>query len=289
MRARKVALCDLASVADEEWVDRSRRPYVAGSDAWVPAKDGYPADAILPERRRRGGRGYQMIGDIAVLHGAAPAPEEVAAIVAERRPRGVLLLRGFSGDMRIPEVEVLYGSAGEVRHREQGCTYVLDPSRVMFAQGNRVEKARIAALVRPEERIADMCAGIGYFSIPAARSGGRVHAMEINPIAFEYLKRTILANRVEDRVQADCGDCRTLLSGEYDRVIIGHFDAVGMLRPALRHVRPGSVLHVHSLGPAADGIRAIAKEAGYTADISARRVKKYGPHTWHMVQDVILA
>jgi len=79
---------------------------------------------------------------------------------------------------------VVYGSAGEVRHREQGCTFILDPTRVMFAQGNRVEKARIAALVRPGERIADMFAGIGYFTIPAARSGARIHAMEINPVAL---------------------------------------------------------------------------------------------------------
>ena len=36
-----------------------------------------------------------------------------------------------------------------------------------------------------------MFAGFGYFSIPLAGAGAEVHAMEINPFPFEFLKRTI--------------------------------------------------------------------------------------------------
>ncbi|WP_243669801.1 hypothetical protein [Methanoculleus chikugoensis] len=193
--------------------------------------------------------------------------------------------------MRIPDVEILYGTAGEVRHREQGCTFFLDPTRVMFAQGNRNEKARIAALVRPGERIADMFAGIGYFTIPAAMSGARVHAMEINPIAFEYLQRNIMANHVRGRAAGELGDCRELLSGVYDRVLMGgHFDAPLNAR---RRPRPrpggGSVLHVHSIGDVSETIRERVGEAGFSAAVTSRRVKKYGPHAWHMVQDVTIS
>ncbi len=290
MNARKVPLEALRSLGDAEWIDRSRRPYVADGIAWVPVKAGYPADAVLPERRGYVGRGYHLVGDIAVLHGGpAPTEEELSAIVGHCRPRGVVRIRALQGAERIPEVEVLYGTAGDVRHREQGCTFWLDPSRVMFAQGNRREKARIAALVREGERVADMFAGIGYFTIPVACSGARVHAMELNPTAFEYLKRNIIENRVGDRVTAERGDCRTLMDGRYDRVIMGHFDAPSMLDVALAHVRAGSVLHVHSVGDATDEIRRRVREAGFSASIATRRVKKYGPRTWHMVQDVTIS
>ncbi|MDD4137480.1 MAG: SAM-dependent methyltransferase, partial [Methanoregula sp.] len=89
-----------------------------------------------------------------------------------------------------PRTELLWGTAGEVRHRESGYTYILDPQNVMFSMGNRNEKTRIARLIRAgsgNERVADMFAGIGYFTIPMAGAGARVHAMEINPVAFGYL------------------------------------------------------------------------------------------------------
>ncbi|KUL01667.1 MAG: Uncharacterized protein XE10_0951 [Methanoculleus marisnigri] len=289
MRARKVPAGALTDCLDAEWVDRTRRPYVEGGTAWVPVREGYPADANLPERETYRGRGYHLVGDIAVLHGPLPSEEELAGIIRHCHPRGVVRVKDFLGAMRIPDAEVLYGTAGEVRHREQGYTFILDPTRVMFAQGNRTEKARIAALVRPGERVADMFAGIGYFSIPAAVSGATVHAMEINPTAFEYLKRNIMANHVADRVTAEVGDSRTLLAGVYDRVLMGHFEAPSMLADALAHVRSGSVLHVHSIGDTAAAIREQAGEAGFAAAITSRRVKKYGPHAWHMVQDVTVS
>ena len=289
MRARRVPAAVLADIVGAEWVDPARRPYVRGGTAWVPVREGYPADADLPERESYRGRGYHRIGDVAVLRGDAPSEAELAAIVEHCRPRGVLLVKGYLGDMRIPDVEILYGNTGEVCHREQGYTFILDPARVMFAQGNRNEKARIASLVRPGERVADMFAGIGYFTIPAAAGGAQVHAMEINPIAFEYLQRNSMANHVADRVTAENGDSRILLSGTYDRILMGHFDAPSMLADALAHAHSGSVLHVHSIGGATGAIHDAAAGAGFTATITSRRVKKYGPHAWHMVQDVTIS
>ncbi len=289
MRTRKVPAAALADIAGAEWADPARRPYVRDGTAWVPVREGYPADADLPEREVYRGRGYHLIGDVAVLHGDAPSEDELAAIVEHCRPRGIIWVKGYTGAMRIPDTEILYGTAGDVRHREQGYTFIFDPGRVMFAQGNRGEKARIAALARPGERVADMFAGIGYFTIPAAACGAHVHAMEINPTAFEYLERNIMENRVEDRVTAEPGDCRDLLAGVYDRIIMGHFDAPAMLPDTLAHIRQGSVLHVHSIGDTADTIRDAVGKAGLSAVITSRRVKKYGPHAWHMVQDVTIS
>jgi tRNA wybutosine-synthesizing protein 2 len=291
MRARKISRDLLSTISSEDWVDHSRSPFVDGDDCWVPVLEGMPFDREIVRPPHYAGRGYYMIGDVAVIHGEKPAPAEVDTIVGFRNPRGVLWLESLQDIMRTPHTEILFGTVDEVRHRENGYTFILDPRKVMFSQGNREEKMRIADLIRAgpgNERVADMFAGIGYFSIPAAGAGARVHAMEINPVAFGYLERNIRENALADRIDAELGDCRGLLDGTYDRILMGHFDAIAMLGDALRHVKTGSILHLHSIGPEEDRIRATLESAGFSATIQVHKVKKYRPHAWHVVQDVTI-
>jgi tRNA wybutosine-synthesizing protein 2 len=292
MRVREVRTDRLGAVSGEVWVDLTRHPYVEGETAWVPVREGFAFDREIPERHAYAGRGYFMLGDVAVVHGDRPAEKEVAGIVRFRHPRGVLWIESLDGVTRTPVTEILWGSAGEVCHREEGYTYYLDPGRVMFAQGNRDEKMRMARLVRESPagaRVADMFAGIGYFAIPMAGSGAKVHAMEINPVACAYLERNIAANGLAGRVQVSCGDCRVHLSGTYDRVVMGHFDAVTMLPAVFSHVHGRSVIHVHSIGDVSGTIQDLAEGAGFSPSINVHKVKKYRPHEWHIVQDVTLS
>jgi tRNA wybutosine-synthesizing protein 2 len=288
IRIREVPLEELHSVLESDWADTTRKPYVSGETAYVPVRDGYAGTGNLTPCQRYRGRGYQMIGPIAVVRGERPSPEEVKEIVDWQHPQGVLWVSTHSGVCRIPITEVLYGNSCDVIHRESGLLFCIDPSKVMFSQGNRTEKMRIAALTRRGERVADMYAGIGYFTLPVARAGGVVHAMEINPVAFRYLQKNIGLNKYSDRIIATPGNCRDLLTGVYDRVIMGHFESARAISHVLPHVRPGSVLHVHSSGPQPPDITGQLKSADFKAEISIRAVKKTAPHCWHYVQDVTL-
>jgi tRNA wybutosine-synthesizing protein 2 len=287
-RVRQVPVSDLGPNLSGEWVDTKRRPFVDGDTAFVPVKERYSSESILSPRKPYRGRGYHMIGDIAVVRGKKPSAEELAELVAWKKPRGVLWIKSLDGDERIPDSELLYGTAGDVIHRESGFLYLLDPARVMFSQGNRLEKVRMASLVRPWETVADMFAGIGYFSIPMARAGAFVHAMEINPVACHYLEANAGLNHVDSLLNPECGDCRSLLKGEYDRIVMGHFGSVEMVPDALLHVHSGSELHVHSSGTVPPDIDRIITDAGFDPLINVRTVKKTGPGTWHFVQDVVL-
>ncbi|MDH7510344.1 MAG: SAM-dependent methyltransferase [Methanolinea sp.] len=289
MKVREVAQKDLSRIRDEDWVDWSRRPFVRGTVAYVPVRDGFPFSSILPDPRPYRGRGYTMIGTIAVFHGKEmPRDADVRAVEVSRNPTAVLWIPSCEGQRRKPRAHVLAGTPGEVVHRECGITYFLDPSRIMFSAGNRGEKERLRKMVRPGERVADMFAGIGYFSLPVALAGARVHAMEIDPGAFSFLVRNIRANGVADRVFPQLGDCRSCLSGTYDRIIMGHFDSCRYLDRALSHVREGSVLHVHTAGDASGPLEKILAERGTHATVETHRVKKLGPHIWHCVQDVTI-
>ncbi|MFA4859149.1 class I SAM-dependent methyltransferase family protein [Methanoregula sp.] len=291
MRVRQVPKKNLGNLITAEWVDRKRRPCIDGDIAWVPVKDGEQFDRDIPERSRYKGRGYYMIGDIAVIHGTRPGPSEIEEIVAFRHPGGILWIESLNDVTRTPHTHLVWGDGGEVSHKESGYTYILDPAKVMFSQGNREEKMRMASLIQNSghaERVADMFAGIGYFTIPMAGAGASVHAMEINPVSFGYLQRNIQKNNLSDRIHPSLGDCRTLLKGTYDRIVMGHFDAISMLPAVFPHVTSGSIIHLHSIGLVEDAIHAIMEGAGFSVSIDVHKIKKYRPHAWHVVQDVTI-
>lgn len=290
MRVRRVPAAALREWCGAAWVDSTRRPYVEGATAFVPVRDGFSWELELPERNGRAIRGFQRIGDIVLFHGPRPDTAAVEDAVRRCRPRGVLWVRGHEGVERVPRAELVHGSSGEVVHRESGIRYRLDPSLVMFSQGNREEKARLTRLVRPGERIADLFAGIGYFALGLARAGGFVHAMEINPVAHGYLCRNIELNGLAGRVRPECGDCRDLLSGTYDRLVLGHFESARSLEHALAHVRSGSHLHLHAIearpGDLAPGLVRQGERVGIPLTSSVRVIKKYAPGRLHTVHDL---
>lgn len=285
MKVRVVPVQDIPSIIAEEWVDSSRKPHVADGLGYVPVKTGYPYEEDLPERKRKG-RGFQQLGDVILIHGQPPSDDDLDEITRRYHPRAVLHLTSHEGTIRRPQVSLLSGTPGEVFHREAGIIYHLDPAEVMFSQGNRGEKQRVSSQIRPGEDICDMFAGIGYFTLPLARAGGRVFACEINPAAYRYLLSNRILNHLEDQIVPMLGDCRDLISGLFDRIHMGHFESISFLSLALNHLRPGGKIHLHTLGDREQEIREILNCSGYQTEISIHRVKKAGPCLWHLVYDL---
>eukprot|EP00758_Cryptobia_borreli_P005297 Tbor_TRINITY_DN4825_c0_g1::TRINITY_DN4825_c0_g1_i1::g.1515::m.1515/K07055/TRM12, TYW2; tRNA wybutosine-synthesizing protein 2 len=115
-------------------------------------------------------------------------------------------------------------------HMENQIKYSFDVAKVMFSSGNTEERMRFGTINAKGERVVDMFAGIGYFTIPLAKStGGRpkeIHALEKNPNSVMYLKLNAMQNVVEDIVKVYCGDNRDVtgnyLVGRCDRVLMGY-------------------------------------------------------------------
>jgi tRNA wybutosine-synthesizing protein 2 len=190
---------------------------------------------------------------------------------------------------------VISGEGTETVHKENGILYKLDVARVMFSSGNMEEKRRMASLDCRGETIADMFAGIGYFSLPLAlhAKAERVVACEINPVAFGYLVENIALNRVETVVQPFLGDNRDL-PGEHwaDRVLMGYVGTTEHFLPkAFELVKSGGVIHYHETCPVEEfperSLKRIAASAG-EARIEVLRqdeVKSYAPAISHYVID----
>lgn len=287
MRTRLVPVTNIVQSLQESWADSSRKPFVNEIGAYIPVKAGYDWSHIIAERSRIG-RGYQKLGDVIVFHGRKPDSEDIKDVLQRESPRGILWISGCEGDLRIPKIELIYGSGGEVIHRESGIRYLLDIQQVMFSQGNREEKSRIASFIRKGERVCDMFAGIGYFSLGMGKAGAYVHAIEINPVSFKYLEHNVRLNGLSHSIQSSLGDCRDKMSGLYDRIHMGHFDAISFLNIALSHSKPGTVLHVHMLNDQSSEINRILHSCGLDSDINIQKVKKTGPGVWHMVCDLVI-
>jgi tRNA wybutosine-synthesizing protein 2 len=237
----------------------------------------------LPERLRRYGP----------LLGEAWRDElGVETVLARQGP--------IDGELRTPNVVRLAGTSAETEVVEHGSRWRLDAARIMFAAGNRTERLRFAHQVRPEERVADLFAGIGYFTVPAARRSRRATflAVEKNPLAFRYLEENLQLNGIGDRVRPLLGDNREvpLEPRSFDRVLLGYLpSSLPWVDRAVRLLRPeGGELHVHlvvdargSLGSAEQAVRAELSRAGamLTRSVRAREVKPYGPGRSHIVVD----
>ncbi|GAA0673592.1 class I SAM-dependent methyltransferase family protein [Natronoarchaeum mannanilyticum] len=222
----------------------------------------------------------------------------------------VLAHEGVDGERREPDGRVIAGDPStETIHTEHGTRYALDLRDVMFSPGNKAERARMADVIAGEagptvetdregpERVFDMFAGIGYFTLPMARAGAEVTAAEINPTAYRYLIENAVLNDVQDRVEAYRADCRDVEVSGADRVVMGYYDAHEYLDDAVAAAASGGVLHVHEATPEAElwdrpvgRIEAAADRAGRGVEIEGKRkVKSHSEGVWHVVVDARVA
>lgn len=249
--------------------------------------------------------GFQRIGHIVILNlrpEASSLAGEIADIVLRKFSyvKTVCLTRGISGELRKPTVKYLAGEKRtETIHQENRCRFRLDVTRVMLSKGNLSERGRIPGLVRPGEVVADLFAGIGYFSIPVARNSSprKVYSIEKNPSSFRYLKENIRLNRVQGTVTPILGDCREVrLGGVADRVLMGYLPGTHNYLPAAFGAlkQGGGIIHYHDnfheselWEKPLDILESQSFRHGYALKRIAHKamVKEYSPRVCHVVLD----
>lgn len=246
-------------------------------------------------------RGWQIVGEVVLVHiPAILQPKK--ALIAEGllnlypRSKTVLETKRIAGEYRQPLVEKIAGDGTETLHKENYVVYRLDVAKIMFSQGNFYERRRMGT-VGKGERVVDMFAGIGYFSLPMAvhSKPEKILAIELNPLSYGYLCENIRLNHVEDIVEPVLGDCREKApAGWADRAIMGYVGTTQEYLPwGVRALKPGGILHYHETTPdrlvfdrPIRNIKDAAREQGRSAEVlNTIKVKKYSPGVWHVVVD----
>ncbi|HET7323586.1 MAG TPA: methyltransferase domain-containing protein, partial [Halococcus sp.] len=169
-------------------------------------------------------------------------------------------------------------------------------AEVYFSPRLATERHRVAEQVSRDEKIVDMFAGVGPFTIPFAKRGARVVAVDLNPVAVEYLRENARRNDVEGQVCAIEGDVREVEYEDWAERIVMNLPhtANEFLETAVRLASDDCVIHYYDIqheddpyGPGERAIRAAAD--GYEVTVETHQtVRSYAPHELNVCLDVRL-
>lgn len=236
---------------------------------------------------------YKKIGDILILDSSYTG-NDFEELSLKHNVKTIMKIDHIQGTKREPVYKILYGGETETVNKENGCLFKLDLSKVMWSKGNNNERLRIAKLVDDGERVIDMFAGIGYFSIPIGvhANASEVISIEINPNSYHFLCENIKLNKL-DNITPILGDCKDITPNyNADRIIMGYVKTTHhYLKVAIDSLNEGGILHYHETVPEklmnTRPIERIMSEAdGREVELlKINKIKKYAPGVEHVVVD----
>lgn len=247
---------------------------------------------------------YDVIGDIAVVK----LPEELlpyaaqignALLKAQPSLRAVMNDAGVKGEMRIREISMIAGSGtSETKHKEFGVTMIVDPGRAYFNPRLSTERMRIASLVKDNEIVIDMFAGVAPFPLVISKHSkpSAIYAIDINADAAELAERNVRSNKAKN-IKVICADSSSVVKElpPADRIIMNlpHL-ADTFLPDALSNLKKGGTVHMHKImersssSGTVNELLADMKRKGY--EVRADRVaelKTYSPTMSVYVLDIV--
>ncbi|MFQ5761953.1 MAG: class I SAM-dependent methyltransferase family protein, partial [Candidatus Bathyarchaeia archaeon] len=202
----------------------------------------------------------EIIGHIAILklpEELLPKAKDIASALMTAHKSIHTVLRQSSPvdlEFRLRQLKYVAGIESTVTtHREHGCVFNVDPTLVYFSPRLQFEHLRVARQIQPGETIVNLFAGVGSFSIAAAKKAqpAKVYSIDINAAAVRFMRENIRLNKVEGIVEALEGDARLVvhehLVGVADRVLMPLPEkAHDYLDVTLEALKPrGGVIHYY--------------------------------------------
>ncbi|MCL2712173.1 MAG: class I SAM-dependent methyltransferase family protein [Methanomassiliicoccaceae archaeon] len=247
---------------------------------------------------------YDVIGDIAIVR----FPDELilyassigdALLRTQSSLRAVMIDLGVKGELRVREIRMIAGSgSSETEHKEFGVTMMVDPSKAYFNPRLSTERMRIASLVKDNEIVIDMFAGVAPFPLVIAKHSkpSVIYSVDLNKDAFDMMQRNIKLNRASNIIPM-CGDSGKIIKGlrSADRIIMNLPQTSEMfLSDALSNLRNGGTVHLHKImersssDETASKLVAEMKEKGHNIHIQRMaELKTYSPTMSVYVLDIV--
>ena len=157
------------------------------------------------------------------------------------------------GDFRTRDLEILAGEDNtETEYKEFGCRFRVDVKNAFFSPRLSTERERIANLIQNGEIMTNMFAGIGMFSIMAAKKKKcTVYSLDINPVASKLCETNIELNKLAGKVISINGDASEIVREQ----LVDKSDRTLMLLPersdeflqsAIDTTKDGGIIHYYS-------------------------------------------
>ena len=157
------------------------------------------------------------------------------------------------GDFRTRNLEILAGEDNtETEYKEFGCKFTVDVENTFFSPRLSTERERIANLIQDGETMINMFAGVGMFSIMAAKKKKcTVYSIDINPVASNLCEKNIKQNKLAGKVFSINGDASEIIKEQLldksDRTLMLLPERSDeFLEPAINATKNGGIIHYYS-------------------------------------------
>lgn len=226
---------------------------------------------------------FDIVGDLVVIKIPSELSgfeKEIGRAILEAHPnlRGVFADEGVEGALRIRSLRSIGGEdRTRTLHTEYGARFQVDLRAAYFSPRLANEHIRVAKAILPDETFVDATAGVGPFSILAARLGvaSRIVAVDLNPRALELLRENLALNKAVQRVEVIEGDARAVIPtvGAFHRAAVNLPHAgEEILEAAWRHIVGGGTIHYTVVWPESEA----ADRAKHVVDLMTRVAGRAG-------------
>jgi tRNA (guanine37-N1)-methyltransferase len=290
-------------------IDRNLRIKIEGEELLIPVfwkVEGYDVESgdfeVLEKKESIAvvlgfSPAFEVIGDIAIIDQSESDAEKIAeALIKKKNIKTVLqAVSTVEGEYRVRDYVFLAGEKRtETLYRENECRFLLDIAQVYFTPRLATERMRIANQIKDGDKVVDMFAGVGPFSVLIAKKfpASHVIAVDKNPVAIRYLRENVRLNRVKN-VEVREGDAREEIKGisGADHVIMNlPQSGFEFLDAAFSVVRKGGVIHFYAIAHENDLFDEAWKrieESAWRANVKVvlvdrRIVRHYAPHQYNI-------
>ncbi len=266
--------------------------------------DRNPIPAV-PAFYEKASRGYDLLGNIAIIDAEPKAAKKVAKAVMLNNKNVETVVRkagAVSGKYRTRKYAHVIGRRNyTATYRENGCIFEFDIRKTFFSQRLSYERKRIADASRGKENVMVMFAGVGPFAIEIAKHNrlANVIGIELNRYAYGAMKRNIELNGTAN-AEAIYGDVRKEVKryeNWADRVVMPlPMSSNAFLEEAASAARNGCRVHYYTFGgkdtafeDAKAQIREFFSKQGTRARFAfGREVRPYSAREIEIVIDFIV-
>jgi len=114
---------------------------------------------------------------------------------------------------RVFKMEVIAGEPSlDTEVTESGCRLRFDYGKVYWNSRLQMEHSRLLKGLSTKDVLCDMFAGVGPFSVPAAKKGCVVYANDLNPESYKAMCANSKLNKVEGKLHAYNLDAREFIT-----------------------------------------------------------------------------
>jgi tRNA (guanine37-N1)-methyltransferase len=184
-------------------------------------------------------RAFNVLGNIAIVNFSEDAKKSdkqsfAKKILKEQKNIKTVLEKSgnFSGRLRKMKTNFLAGeNTKEVLYKENNCAFRFNVDTTYFSPRLSNERKEIASLIKKDENVLVMFAGVSPFSIVIAKNSKakKIYSNELNREANKYGELNISLNKVKDKVELISGDIKKVA-----KKLNKDFDVIVMPRPNLK-------------------------------------------------------